>query len=68
MVSEDYWGLRMFVWRAEKSVEVIELEMSWESCILDKVNKGLTGSKGLKEQPVEESEGRGWGLLPVSQC
>lgn len=56
------------MWRAEKSIEVIELEMSWESCIMDKVNKGLTGSKGLKEKPVEESEGRGWGLLPVSQC
>lgn len=55
------------MWRDEKLVEIIELDVRWKSCILDKVNKGLSGSKGMKEKPVEESEEGGWGLLPMYQ-
>lgn len=51
------------MWRDEKLVEIIELDVRWKSCILDKVNKGLLGSKGMKEKLVEEFEEGGWGFF-----
>lgn len=52
------------MWRVEKLVK--KKLNCMESCILDRVNKGVVGSKGRMVKPVEEAEERAWFYFNVS--